>query len=99
MATINQYDVFNLAKDISPTITKGMEGVILNVCQKTLLKSNSLKAMAQTMSLRARVHPVLESSGLPLFENIRDRTIFKLVRTKTFTGGAVTLYYEPTKNG
>ena len=45
------------------------------------------------------VHPVVEGSGLPLFENINDRTIFKLVRTKTFTGGAVTLYYEPTKNG
>jgi hypothetical protein len=45
------------------------------------------------------VHPVVEGSGLPLFENICDRTIFKLVRTKTFTGGAVTLYYEPAKNG
>ncbi|HLL41594.1 MAG TPA: dihydrofolate reductase family protein [Segetibacter sp.] len=42
------------------------------------------------------VHPVVAGSGLPLFENINDRTILKLVQTKTFGGGAVTLYYEPT---
>ena len=44
------------------------------------------------------VHPVVAGSGLPLFENINDRTILKLIKTKTFIGGAVTLYYEPTKN-
>jgi dihydrofolate reductase len=42
------------------------------------------------------VHPVVAGSGLPLFENINNRTIFKLIKTKTFSGGAVTLYYEPT---
>ena len=41
------------------------------------------------------VHPVVAGSGLPLFENINDRTIFKLIKTKIFSGGAVTLYYEP----
>ena len=40
------------------------------------------------------VHPVVAGSGLPLFENINDRTILKLIKTKTFSGGAVTLYYE-----
>jgi len=43
------------------------------------------------------VHPVVAGSGLPLFENINDRTILKLIKTKTFSGGAVTLYYEPKK--
>ncbi|MFN8255726.1 MAG: dihydrofolate reductase family protein [Bacteroidales bacterium] len=43
------------------------------------------------------VHPVVAGSGLPLFENINDRAVFKLTRTKTFNGGAVALYYEPTK--
>ncbi len=41
------------------------------------------------------VHPVVAGSGLPLFENVNDRTVFKLIKTKTFSGGAVTLYYEP----
>ena len=42
------------------------------------------------------IYPVIEGKGLPLFENINDRTILKLIRTKTFGGGAVTLYYQPT---
>ena len=42
------------------------------------------------------VHPVVAGSGLPLFENINHRVILKLIKTKTFGGGAVTLYYEPT---
>src|SRR6188474_3218769 len=41
------------------------------------------------------IHPVVAGNGLPLFENINYRTIFKLVKTKTFNGGAVILYYEP----
>lgn len=44
------------------------------------------------------VHPVVAGGGLPLFENINDRTVLKLVKTKTLRGGAVILYYEPTKN-
>ncbi len=43
------------------------------------------------------IHPVVVGSGLPLFENINHRTIFKLIKTKTFDGGAITLYYEPLK--
>ncbi len=41
------------------------------------------------------VYPVVAGGGMPLFENIKDRTILKLIRTKTFSGGAVMLYYEP----
>ena len=42
------------------------------------------------------VHPVVAGGGLPLFEHINDRTVLKLIKTKTFSGGAVLLYYEPT---
>jgi dihydrofolate reductase len=42
------------------------------------------------------VHFVVAGSGLPLFENINDRTILKLITTKTFSDGVVTLYYELT---
>ena len=43
------------------------------------------------------VHPVIAGNGLLLFENVNQRTIFKLKKTKNFINGAVTLYYEPTK--
>lgn len=41
------------------------------------------------------IYPVVAGSGLPLFENLNDRIIFKLVRNKAFSGGAVILYYQP----
>ena len=41
------------------------------------------------------VYPVVAGSGRQLFENIHDRTILKLIKTKAFSGGAVILYYEP----
>jgi len=48
--------------------------------------------------LQLCIHPVVAGGGLPLFENINDRTTLNLKKTKTFSGGAVSLYYEPTKN-
>lgn len=44
--------------------------------------------------LQLCIHPVVAGSGLPLFENISDRTVLTLTKTKTFQGGAVVLYYE-----
>ncbi|MDX1542960.1 MAG: dihydrofolate reductase family protein [Christiangramia sp.] len=45
--------------------------------------------------LQLCVHPVIAGSGLPLFENLKEWFILKLRKTKTFSGGAVVLYYEP----
>ena len=39
------------------------------------------------------VHPVVVGKGLPLFEKINDRTVFKLLKTKIFNSGAIILYY------
>lgn len=41
------------------------------------------------------IHPMVEGNGLSLFENINDRIIFKLVKHKTFSNGAIILYYQP----
>lgn len=43
------------------------------------------------------VHPVIGGSELQLFKNIKDRTILKLLKTKTFGSGAIVLYYEPAQ--
>ncbi|MCW3104034.1 MAG: bifunctional deaminase-reductase domain protein [Bacteroidetes bacterium] len=40
------------------------------------------------------VHPVVAGSGSLLFEHMNDRTILKLIKTKSFSGGAVILYYK-----
>ena len=43
------------------------------------------------------VQPIILGRGLPLFKNIMDRMNLKLLKTKPFGSGAVTLYYEPVK--
>jgi dihydrofolate reductase len=42
------------------------------------------------------IHPVIEGKGLPLFDQIKHRTVFKLVKTKSLNSGATVFYYEPT---
>jgi dihydrofolate reductase len=44
------------------------------------------------------IHPVIAGNGLPLFENINDKSILKLIKTKTFDSGAIILYYVPEKS-
>ncbi len=44
------------------------------------------------------IYPVVVGSGMQLFENITERTMLKLIKTKTFVGGSIILYYEPTEN-
>lgn len=40
------------------------------------------------------IYPVIVGKGLPLFENLNERTIFKLLKTKTFSSGAILNYYQ-----
>lgn len=39
------------------------------------------------------IHPVIAGKGQQLFENINNRMLLKLVKTKTFDGGGIILYY------
>lgn len=41
------------------------------------------------------VHPVIEGKGLRLFDQIKDRIMLKLIKTKTLASGATVFYYEP----
>jgi len=41
------------------------------------------------------VQPTIAGKGLPLFKNITERVNLKLIKTKTFSCGALTFYYEP----
>jgi dihydrofolate reductase len=43
------------------------------------------------------VHPIILGRGLPLFKNVKGRMNLKLLNTKPFGSGVVTLYYEPAK--
>lgn len=43
------------------------------------------------------VQPTLLGSGLQLFKNLENRVDLKLIKTKTFGCGVITLYYEPAR--
>lgn len=43
------------------------------------------------------VHPVIEVQGLKLFDQIKDRIMLKLIKTKTLNSGATVFYYEPIR--
>lgn len=79
-------EVVELKKKSGKDILVGSRSLIIQLMKLNLIDEYQLC-----------VHPVVAGSGLSLFENINDRTILKLIKTKTFSGGAVTFYYEPTK--
>ena len=80
-----------------------IEEVVLELKQQSgkdiLVGSRSLIIQLMKLNLideyQLCIHPVIAGTGLPLFENINDRTILKLIKTNTFSGGAVTIYYVP----
>ncbi len=80
-------EVLELKKQSGKDILVGSRSLIIQLMKLNLIDEYQLC-----------VHPVVAGGGLPLFENMNDRTILKHIKTKTFSGGAVILYYEPTKN-
>ncbi|MGE5406816.1 MAG: dihydrofolate reductase family protein [Methanosarcina sp.] len=40
------------------------------------------------------IHPIIAGKGLQLFKGLSDSLRLKLIKTKTFGSGAITLYYE-----
>lgn len=91
--------------DSAKLATKPIEELVRDLKQQSgkdiLIGSRSLITQLMKLNLineyQLCVHPVIAGNGLLLFENVHDRTIFKLTKTKNFINGAVTLYYEPTK--
>ena len=77
-------EVFNL---------KQQSGKDVFVCSPSLIVALTKLKLIDEYQLC--IHPVFAGSGLPLFKNISEKITLKLVNTKTFSGGAVILYYEP----
>lgn len=85
--------------------TNHIEVVINELKQQTgkniFIGSRSLIIQLMNLNLidelQLCIQPAIAGKGLSLFENINDRTILKLKKTKNFNNGAIILYYEPTK--
>jgi len=85
--------------------TKDLEKEVLELKQQLgkdiLIGSRSLIIQLINLNLidefQICIYPMLEGKGLPLFDKINDRTIFRLLKTKIFDSGAIVLYYEPAQ--
>lgn len=66
-----------------------------------LIGSRSLIVQLMNLNLidelQLCIHPVVIGKGLPLFDKIADRTVFKLLKTKTFGSGSIVCYYQPMR--
>lgn len=80
-------EVLDLKQQAGKDILVGSRSLIIS-----LLKLNLID------ELQLCIHPVIAGSGNILFQNMKERMDLNLSKMKTFIGGAVILYYEPSKN-
>jgi len=98
------HNLKNTEWDSAKLANQPIEDIVKELKQQSdkdiLVGSRSLIIQLMNLNLideyQLCVHPVVAGSGLQLFENINHKTILKLIKTKTFSGGAIVLYYEPT---
>lgn len=89
--------------DSAKLADKPLEETVLELKQKPgkdiFIGSRSLIASLANLNLideyQLCYHPVIIGKGLPLFDTIDERKILKLTNTKTFSSGAIILYYQP----
>ncbi|MEJ7682537.1 MAG: dihydrofolate reductase family protein [Segetibacter sp.] len=85
---------------------RGIKEEVLELKQQAgkdiLVGSRSLIVTLMNLNLidefQLCVQPIILGNGsIPLLKNINDRINLKLLKTKTFGSGSITLYYEPAK--
>jgi dihydrofolate reductase len=81
-------EVLALSQEAGKDILVGSRSLIVSLLNLNLIDEFQLC-----------VQPIIAGKGLPLFENINDRIILKLLKTKNLaSSGSTVLYYEPQKN-
>jgi dihydrofolate reductase len=76
-------EVLDLKRQMDGNILVGSPGLIVSLTNLNLIDEYQIC-----------IHPVVVGIGLPLFKNIHKRLSLVLTTTKTFTSGAVVLYYH-----
>lgn len=84
--------------------TKPLEELVRELKQQSgkdiFIGSRSLIMQLMNLNLideyQLCIQPVVAGKGSQLFDNVKERAILKLTKTKNFTNGAIILYYEPT---
>jgi dihydrofolate reductase len=79
-------EILELKQQAGKNILVGSPSLIVALMQLDLIDEYQLS-----------VQPIVLGGGLSLFKNVKDRVNLKLLKTKSFGCGAVTLYYEPVE--
>ena len=79
-------EVLELKQQAGKNILAGSPGLIATLTQLDLIDEYQLLVI-----------PIILGNGLRLFKNINDRKNLKLIKTKIFGSGSITLYYEREK--
>ncbi|QBZ98013.1 dihydrofolate reductase family protein [Flavobacterium sangjuense] len=79
-------EVMELKQQADKDILVGSRSLIIQ-----LLNSNLVD------ELQICIHPIIEGKGLFLFDQITDKIMLKLIKTKSLSSGATVFYYEPIR--
>lgn len=93
----------NIEWESAKLANEGLKEEVLKLKQQSgkpvLIGSRSLIIQLMKLNLideyQLCIYPVIVGSGMPLFENISNRHVLKLLKVKSFNGGSVILYYKP----
>jgi dihydrofolate reductase len=79
-------EVLELRQQAGKDILVGSRSLIIQLLNSKLIDE-----------LQICIHPIIEGKGLLLFDQITDRIMLKLIKTKSLSSGATVFYYEPTR--
>ena len=77
--------IFELKQQPGKDILIGSRSLIVQLLNRNLIDE-----------FQICIHPMVEGKGLLLFDQIKGRIIFKLIKTKSLNSGVTIMYYEPT---
>jgi len=83
---ISKEEILEIKRQSEKDIYAGSPGLIVALSNLDLIDEYQLA-----------VQPTVLGSGLPLFKNIKERINLKFLKTKRFSSGVITHYYEAVK--
>ncbi|MES2690201.1 MAG: dihydrofolate reductase family protein [Bacteroidota bacterium] len=78
-------EVLELKQHAEKDILVGSRSLIIQLLNNKLIDE-----------LQICIHPIIEGNGLLLFDQVKDRIMLKLIKTKILSSGSTVFYYEPT---
>ena len=79
-------EVLELKQQAGKDVLVGSRSLIIQLLNRNLIDE-----------FQICIHPIIEGKGLLLFDQIKDRIMLKLIKTKLLNSGATVLFYEPTR--